>query len=207
MSHEREFWDLGFSAVGGADEVGRGAWAGPVSVGIVVVPKEHRLRGVRDSKLLSVQRREALATKITQWALASAVGNASAAECDRLGMSAAQELAASRAIDRLQVAPDALLADGKWDFIGADRMVVGGDRKSLAIAAASVLAKVTRDRQMVLLAEQYPWYEFERNKGYPSPAHKGALHVYGPTPLHRTTWSWVDQLPFQLSGRQGRLFS
>ena len=207
MTHERGFWELGCQAVGGADEVGKGAWAGPVAVGVVVVPIEDRLRGVRDSKLLSVARREALADKIVDWALSSAVGSASAAECDKLGMSAAQELAASRAIAGLDPVPDALLADGKWNFIGADRMVVSGDRKSLAIAAASVLAKVTRDREMVALAEEYPWYEFERNKGYPSPTHQGALHFLGPTPHHRVTWSWVQKLPFHLSGGQGRLFT
>jgi ribonuclease HII len=206
MSFERVQWERGRLAVGGADEVGKGAWAGPLSVGIVVVPVEDRLKGVRDSKLLSPERRTVMADKIRDWAVASAVGSASATECDELGMSQAQKLAARRALDKLECSPDALLADGKWNFINADEMIVKGDRKSLAIAAASILAKVTRDVEMTNYAETYPWYQFEGNKGYPSPSHQAALQVYGPSLIHRTSWRWIHSLPFQLPGRQGRLF-
>jgi len=204
MAFERVQWERGRVAVAGVDEVGKGAWAGPLSVG--VVPVEDRLKGVRDSKLLSPDRRSLMAEKIRDWAVASAVGNATARECDELGMSDAQKLAARRALNSLDYAPDALLADGKWNFINADVMIVRGDRKSLAIAAASILAKATRDLQMTHYAETYPWYQFDGNKGYPSPSHQAALQVYGPSPIHRTSWRWIHNLPFQLPGHQGRLF-
>ena len=206
MAFERVQWARGRVAVAGADEVGKGAWAGPLSVGVVVVPIEDRLKGVRDSKLLSPDRRSLMVEKIRDWAIASAVGSATASECDELGMSEAQKLAAGRALNRLGCAPDALLADGKWNFINADVMIVRGDRRSLAIAAASILAKVTRDLQMTHYAETYPWYQFDGNKGYPSPSHQAALQVYGPSPIHRTSWRWIHNLPFQLPKRQGRLF-
>ncbi len=206
MAFERVQWERGRVAVAGVDEVGKGAWAGPLSVGVVVVPVEDRLKGVRDSKLLSPDRRSLMAEKIRDWAVASAVGNATARECDELGMSDAQKLAARRALNSLDYAPDALLADGKWNFINADVMIVRGDRKSLAIAAASILAKATRDLQMTHYAETYPWYQFDGNKGYPSPSHQAALQVYGPSPIHRTSWRWIHNLPFQLPGHQGRLF-
>lgn len=189
----------------GVDEVGRGAWAGPLTVAVVVPPVERRLAGVRDSKLLSPARREALEPRIKAWAVAWAIGESSPAECDALGMSEAQRLAWRRARSQLAEFPGTILVDGKWDFVGGGTMLVGGDRRSLAIAAASVLAKVHRDRGMVELAEMLPWYDFDSNKGYPSPSHRAGLHQWGPSIAHRTSWRWIDDLPWSRPVHQLRL--
>lgn len=196
LSEERELWDAGHDVVVGVDEVGRGSWAGPLTIGAVVVPKDRRIYKLRDSKQLTENEREALFDRIADWCERWAVGHVSAAECDLMGMSAAQKLAARRAIAALEVEPEAVLLDGKWDFVGHPntRRMVRGDARSLSIAAASILAKVTRDRIMRGLAEQYPAYNFENNKGYPCPLHKTALHGYGPSTIHRRSWVFMDSL-------------
>lgn len=193
---ERACWRDGADLVAGVDEVGRGAWAGPVSVGIVVVPKGPALRGLRESKLLHEAEREPLFRLIVRWSTAWAVGHASNEECDALGMSAAQQLAARRALGTLGVVPDCVLLDGRWDFLGVGhvRPIVKGDRRSAAIAAASVVAKVTRDRMMRAVAAEFPWYGFEANKGYPAPAHVAGLRWVGPSVLHRTSWRFVERV-------------
>ena len=182
--------------VAGLDEVGRGSWAGPLTVAAAVIPQERRVNGVRDSKMLNESRREELFDRIAAWCTAWAVGHASPQECDRLGMSAAQRLAAHRALDGLGVEPDRILLDGPWDFVGSPNVqtIVRGDATSLTIAAASILAKVTRDRMMRSLAQNYPAYDFDHNKGYPGPKHRAALAAFGPTPIHRTSWSFMDDL-------------
>jgi len=196
---EKEYWNSGDLVVAGIDEVGRGAWAGPLTVAVAVVPKQRRVYRIRDSKLLNEPEREALFDRIVQWCDDWAVGHATPVECDRLGMSQAQRLAASRAIEGLACTPDRMLVDGPWDFVarGNSRTIVHGDRTSLSIAAASILAKVTRDRLMRALSGNLPWYRFERNKGYPSPAHRAALQVWGPSTLHRTSWGFMDKLMWQ----------
>jgi ribonuclease HII len=209
LSIERRLWADGRSNVVGMDEVGRGAWAGPLSVGAAVLPEDRRVYKVRDSKLLSEDEREALFDRIARWCRAWSVGHASAGECDELGMSEAQRLAARRALDGLGLTPDAVLLDGRWDFVGGAIPVVGGDRTCLSIAAASILAKVTRDRIMRAEAEQYPAYWFEQNKGYPGPHHRAALQWLGPSTLHRRSWSFVDGIMWPgvcRQERQGRLF-
>ncbi|MEZ5340092.1 MAG: ribonuclease HII [Acidimicrobiales bacterium] len=196
LTEEKAFWDAGHSIVVGFDEVGRGAWAGPLTIGAVVVPKDRRLYKLRDSKQLTEAEREALYDKIIDWAEAWAVGHATAAECDRLGMSAAQKLAAARALDSLGVVADAVLLDGKWDFVGhpMTKMVVKGDAKCLSIAAASILAKVTRDRMMRAEALELDAYNFENNKGYPCAKQGAALQAYGPSRIHRRSWVFMDHL-------------
>lgn len=179
----------------GLDEVGRGAWAGPLTVGVVIAGPG-RLSGVRDSKLLSHARRAALVPRITAWARGVAVGEASAGECDRLGMSEAQRLAAARALDALGLQPDVTAVDGRWDFVGGARTLVGGERRSLTIAAASIVAKEHRDAHMRALHPSLPWYDFGANKGYPSPAHRAALQAFGPSTEHRTSWGWTTDLPW-----------
>lgn len=183
----------------GVDEVGRGAWAGPLSVGAVVVPQGTRIYKVRDSKQLSSARREELFERITSWAAAWSVGHASAEECDELGMSEAQRLACRRALDGLGIETDAAIADGKWNFVGHPHttMVVKGDSLSLSIAAASIVAKVTRDRIMRSEAEHFPAFAFDQNKGYPCPRHKVALKGYGPTAIHRRSWAFMDDLAWR----------
>ncbi len=198
LSHERSLWESGADVVVGIDEVGRGSWAGPLTIGAIVVPKDRRIYKLRDSKQLTEPEREAMFDRIAEWAQAWSIGHATHDECDELGMSAAQKLAAKRAIDGLGVAADAVLLDGKWDFVGHPRteMLVKGDSISASIAAASILAKVTRDRMMREQAESYPGFDFEFNKGYPCPRHKAALQGYGPTPIHRRSWVFMDSIPW-----------
>ena len=182
----------------GVDEVGRGAWAGPISVGAAVLPRNRRVYRVRDSKMLTEDERERLYDKVASWCRAWAVGHASQDECDALGMTAAQKLAARRAIRGLGLVPDHVLVDGRWDFVGGDstERVVKGDASCLSIAAASILAKVTRDRLMRAEAPHFPAYDFDLNKGYPCPRHKMALKALGPTTIHRRTWVFMENLPW-----------
>lgn len=195
---ERELWGSGNKVVVGVDEVGRGAWAGPLTVGMAVVPKNRRIYKLRDSKMLTEEEREALFDRVAGWCTNWAVGHASHEECDQLGMSDAQRLAARRALDLLEVTPDRILIDGRWDFVGGRRTIrlVRGDATSVSISAASILAKVVRDRIMRSLSPYYPSYGFEANKGYPCPRHKAALQAWGPSTIHRRSWIFMDRLPW-----------
>ncbi|MFI5043600.1 MAG: ribonuclease HII [Acidimicrobiales bacterium] len=206
LSVEKELWEEGHDVVVGMDEVGRGAWAGPLTIAAAVLPKDRRVYGVRDSKQLTERRREELFDRVRDWCSAVAVGHASHTECDELGMSEAQRLAARRALDGLGVEPDVVLLDGKWDFVGGGRTrtIVKGDASCLTIAAASMVAKVTRDRIMRAEAENFPGYDFELNKGYPCPRHKLALKGYGATSIHRRTWAFMDNLPWPGQRAPGR---
>ena len=198
LAVERRLWEAGFEVVAGVDEVGRGAWAGPLTVGAAVVPKDRRIYKLRDSKMLTEAEREAIFDRVAGWCTRWAVGHASHQECDQLGMSDAQRLAARRALAALGAAPDRLLIDGRWGFAGGNRAVrlVKGDATSLSISAASILAKVVRDRMMRGLAPYYPSYCFEDNKGYPCPRHKAALFAWGPSSIHRRSWVFMDRLPW-----------
>jgi ribonuclease HII len=194
LSVERELWTSDETIVVGMDEVGRGAWAGPISVGAAVVPRDRRVYKIRDSKMLTEDEREAMFDRIASWCEVWAVGHATHEECDELGMSDAQRLAARRALEALGVTPHHVLVDGNWDFVGGAIRIVRGDRTSLSIAAASILAKVTRDRIMRGIADQYPGYNFEANKGYPCPTHKANLQALGPSAIHRRSWVFMDHL-------------
>jgi ribonuclease HII len=201
LALERALWARGAEVVVGVDEVGRGAWAGPLTVGMAVLPRDRRVYRVRDSKALTEAERERLYSRLVTWCQAWAVGHASPAECDGLGMSAAQRLAAKRALEALGLVPDRVLVDGRWDFITppgvpgpAVQRIVKGDATCLSIATASVLAKVTRDRLMRAEAEHFPGYDFDLNKGYPCPRHKLALRAWGPTSIHRRSWVFMDNL-------------
>lgn len=198
LEHEKRLWAEGHGIVVGMDEVGRGSWAGPLTVAAAVIPRDRRVNGIRDSKMLTETRREALFERVSEWCAFWAVGHASHVECDELGMSAAQKLAAIRALDGLGVEVDVVLLDGNWDFVGNGRsqLIVKGDAKVLSIATASILAKVTRDRIMRAESENHPAYDFDRNKGYPCPRHKLALKGYGPTSLHRRSWAFMDDIPW-----------
>lgn len=200
LNFEREAWDRGCHAVVGVDEVGRGSWAGPLMVGAAVIPQDRRIYKVRDSKMLTEVARERLFDRVAEWCRTWAVGEATQPECDELGMAEAQRLAARRAIAGLGLQPDAVLLDGKWDFVGLGntQRIVKGDAKCLSIAAASILAKVTRDRYMRSEAANYPGYDFEYNKGYPCPRHRMALQGYGPTTIHRRSWVFMDALSWKL---------
>lgn len=190
--------------VAGVDEVGRGAWAGPVTYAAVVLPSDRRVYKLRDSKVLTAPERERLTARLRMVALGIGIGHASNTEIDRLGMSAAMRLAARRAVDALPERPDVLLLDGNWDFLAGygtvNELVVRGDGRCASIAAASIVAKVTRDRMMVAADDEHPDYAFAANKGYPAPAHLDALARIGPCELHRGSWAPIAAL------RQPRLF-
>lgn len=201
IANERVLWESGASIVAGVDEVGRGAWAGPLTVAAAVIPKDRRIYKVRDSKMLTEPERELLYGRVTDWCEAWGVGHASEVECDELGMSAAQKLAARRALEATGVAVDHVLIDGNWDFVGgagggpSTTRIVKGDATCLSIAAASIIAKVTRDRLMRQMATQNDRYCFDDNKGYPCPRHRAALAEYGPSIVHRHSWAFMDGLP------------
>jgi ribonuclease HII len=199
LSLEKQLWAEGHDVVVGLDEVGRGAWAGPLTIAAAVLPADRRVYGVRDSKQLTEARRETLYERLVDWCRGWAVGHATHEECDRLGMSEAQRLAARRALDELGLEPSVVLVDGSWDFVGGGRTMtlVGGDATCLTIATASVLAKVTRDRMMRAAAPHHPGYDFDRNKGYPCPRHMLALSGYGPTSIHRRTWVFMERIPWR----------
>jgi ribonuclease HII len=203
IEYEAALWESGNDVVLGIDEVGRGAWAGPLTVGAVVIPKDRRMYKIRDSKQLTESERDSLIDRIKGWAVAWSVGHVSAAECDDIGMSAAQRLATQRAIDDLTIAPDHVLVDGPWDFVGTHDTtpIVKGDAISLSIAAASIIAKVTRDTMMRELSDHFPWYAFDSNKGYPCPKHRAALALLGPSTMHRRSWAFMEKLAW--SGIQG----
>jgi ribonuclease HII len=208
LRYERRLRSQGFDVVAGLDEVGRGAWAGPLTVGVAVVRPRVQMRSMpawlRDSKMLSEARREDIFDAVGAWCQAWGIGHASPAECDEWGMTEALRVAARRALAQLGTQPDALLVDGPVDLLrhpqdpypAEVRPVVDGDAKCASVAAASVLAKVVRDRLMREQADHYPAYAFERNKGYPSPVHKTALRGYGPSAIHRRTWAFVGNLPW-----------
>jgi ribonuclease HII len=268
LKFEREFMASGVRLLAGVDEVGRGALAGPVSVGIAVVDLENprRITGVRDSKLLKPEDRERLEPRVRAWAVASAVGHATSREIDLLGLTAALRLAGTRAWEQVLAAgvvPDAVLLDGShnWlspstqgslfdepgvfgepdvvddpdelgetgifaepgvfavpkvrDFSEPPKMVAGAadmggpggempmgipcdapvhtrvkaDLSCLSVAAASVLAKVARDRMMKTFHLEYPGFGWDENKGYATPAHREALQALGPSPHHRISWN------------------
>jgi ribonuclease HII len=209
---ERKCWNAGERLVCGIDEVGRGAWAGPVTVAAVIPAPEH-LRGVTDSKLMTPQEREVGAKKVRAWAEAFAVGHASHEECDTLGMTAALRVAGRRALGSLAMQgyePDRVILDGNHDYLLLGERcttVIKGDSKSLAVAAASVVAKVTRDAMMAEEAEHFPAYGFDSNRGYPAPVHKAALNAWGPTTIHRRSWIFMEGLCWGgLAPAPGRLF-
>lgn len=192
VSHERPWWDRG-ACVAGVDEVGRGAWAGPVTFAAVVLPSDRRMYKLRDSKVLDAPRREELAARLHGFALGVGIGHASNAEIDRLGMSDAMRLAARRAVEALPVRPDVYLIDGNWNMLagvdGETELIVHGDARSASVAAASIVAKVTRDAMMRDACPAFPEYVFSSNKGYPSPPHVEALDRRGPCALHRHSWA------------------
>jgi ribonuclease HII len=177
----------------GIDEVGRGAWAGPLTVGAVAVGATELRRlpdGVRDSKQLSPQQRESLFEPLTDAVLAYSFGHVSSSECDELGLTRALALAAKRALGSLRSDFDSVMIDGLIDYTETNaRCVVRGDAQCALIASASVLAKVTRDEWMKEAAVEHPGYGFEHNKGYVSPGHKAAVQRIGMSPIHRQSWN------------------
>lgn len=174
----------------GTDEAGRGPLAGPVAAGACILPEGYVPEGLDDSKKLTEKKREALYAQITENGLAWGIGLASAAEIDEINILNASLLAMRRAIAAMGATPDLVLVDGSVNrgFDIRSEAVIGGDAKSPSIAAASILAKVTRDRIMAELDGKYPEYGFAKHKGYPTPAHKLAVYEFGPCPEHRKSF-------------------
>ena len=171
------------------DEVGRGPLAGPVFAAAVILPKGHIIEGVNDSKKLSEKKRDLLYDKIIAECSAYSIGIATEKEIDEINILQATFLAMKRAVEGLQITPDLALVDGNQiPPLSCDvKTIVKGDAKSASIAAASIIAKVSRDRYMLKLAEQYPQYAFERHKGYPTKLHYEKINEYGISDVHRRT--------------------
>ena len=196
LNFELALWQQGFKLVAGIDEAGRGALAGPVAVGAVILPANLpdlaiQLPGIRDSKQLKPKDRELAAIVIKGIAVSWAVGLAEAAEIDQLGIARATRLAAMRAVKQLACVPQHLLIDyiklNESDL--PQTSLVKGDQRSLSIACASILAKTTRDELMIRLGEQYPNYGFARHKGYGTVTHLAAIQACGACPIHRMSFA------------------
>ncbi|WP_262396642.1 ribonuclease HII [Zongyangia hominis] len=187
---EREYRAGGITLLCGVDEAGRGPLAGPVYAAAVILPAEFDLPGLNDSKKLSPKKRERLYDLIKDQAVSYCIASASEREIDEVNILQATFLAMNRAVLGLSVRPQFALVDGNRDP-GLDvptRCVVGGDAKSASIAAASILAKVERDRVMEQLHEQYPQYAFDKHKGYPTKLHYEKIAAFGPSPVHRQSF-------------------
>jgi ribonuclease HII len=194
---EREFFATGARIVAGVDEVGRGAIAGPVTIGVVAIDASvgEIPSGLRDSKLMTPKRREAMVPIAKEWGLAWATGSATAQEIDKIGIMSALGLAASRALQKLGVTPDVLILDGNSSFLveedNGPRVVtrVKADQDCACVSAASVIAKVERDALMTELHQQFPQYGWDGNKGYGAKVHTDAIKSHGLTDLHRKSWN------------------
>jgi ribonuclease HII len=201
--YERALKRAGLDPVAGADEAGRGACAGPLVAGAVILSdaKSKQISGLNDSKLLSAAQRERCYAEIMEKALAWSVVSVEPAECDALGMHVANISALRRALLRLDVAPTYVLTDGfSVDGLGVPGLAVWkGDRVAACVAAASIIAKVTRDRIMCELHEVYPQYEFSVHKGYCTPLHQERLDRYGPSATHRMRYENVSRTARVLS--------
>lgn len=192
---EKKALGKGASLVGGMDEVGRGAGFGPLVVAIVVLGDD-KLKGiVNDSKLITKSKRLEIVKLIEKEALAIGIGEASAKEINKMGLSKALTLAGERAISCLSLSPDYLLLDGKHNFLVTElpvEMVIKGDRKSISIASASIIAKVYRDEKIIRMSKKFKGYFLEDNMGYATPAHKAKVKELGLTKEHRSNWGWQN---------------
>jgi ribonuclease HII len=194
LRYEREARAAGATAIAGVDEVGRGALFGPVVAAAVVLPPDCRIRGLRDSKQLEPADRERMAKIVEIRAICFTIEEVDAETIDRVNIYQASKLAMLRAVQRLSPAPDHLLIDAlRLDHPCAQTSIIYGDSLSLSIAAASVIAKVYRDRRMCEYHERWPQYGLHSHKGYSTPEHKRALAEHGPTPLHRFSFRPVAQ--------------
>lgn len=192
LRYENRLRSLGFAAPAGVDEAGRGCILGPVCAAAVILKHPAKLQGIRDSKLVSAEERPALAEQVRAQSVAWSVAFASVEEIERINILQASRLAMKRAVEALPARPDYLLVDFlKIDVDLPQEGLVKGDAKSKSIAAASILAKTSRDAVMMDLDRQYPQYGLASNKGYGTPDHLAALRVYGATPLHRASFAPV----------------
>lgn len=189
---EKRLWEKGYQYLCGVDEVGRGPLAGPVVAAAVIMPPWVLIEGVTDSKMMTASRREALSEVILEKALAIGLGAASPSTIDRIGILPATHLAFHRAIQHLSITPDHLLVDGyPIPYRGEQTALIKGDRRSQTIAAASIVAKVLRDRLMKTLDSRYPGYGFAKHKGYGTAFHLEVLRLQGPCCIHRHSFRGV----------------
>jgi ribonuclease HII len=193
--YESEAAQKGFSRIAGVDEAGRGPLAGPVLAAAVVLPDGFSNPGIADSKTLTPARRERLFTAIYDGAAAIGIGIIDTAEIDRTNILAAARLAMAVAVENLRPRPDHLLIDGPFtiDVDIPQTAIPKGDSLSISVAAASIVAKVTRDRIMARYSEEYPLFGFSAHKGYPTRAHRAAIRAHGPCPIHRRTFRGVRE--------------
>ena len=190
LSFERALWTEGKQYVAGIDEVGRGPLAGPVITAAVILPQDFHLLGVNDSKKLSEKKREELFEQIKDAAVCYAIGRREPERIDKINILEATKEAMCDAVNKLSIKPDHVLIDAvKLKNLEIPQTsIIHGDALSVSIAAASILAKVTRDREMVEMSKIYPGYSFEKNKGYGTKAHYEGLAQLGPTPIHRRSF-------------------
>lgn len=203
LKYEKLAWAEGAKLVAGADEVGRGSLFGPVVSAAVILDPSYRLRGLRDSKLLTAERREELAPRIREHCLAWAVAAVDSARIDQINIYQASRLAILHALQQLAPAPDYLLADAvRIDCALPQRAIIHGDALSASIAAASILAKVERDRMIAAWDPVFPMYGLASNKGYSTAHHIAALREHGPSPLHRQSFApvWTAPVPQEVLG-------
>jgi ribonuclease HII len=193
LRHERKLWREGLIAIAGLDEAGVGPMAGPVIAAAVIFEPETFIKGVNDSKQLNPGQREELFGRIQERAVAVGIGSASHGEVDELNIFWATMMASRRAILSLAHVPQHVLVDGRSirELKLPQTIIIGGDRKSFSIAAASIIAKVTRDRMMLEYDRQFPAYGFAQHKGYCTPEHFAVLDQLGPSPLHRLSFAPV----------------
>jgi ribonuclease HII len=198
-NYEKQAWEAGARLVAGVDEVGRGSLFGPVVAAAVVLDPNYRIRGLRDSKLLPAARRQVLAKRIREHAICWAVAAVDHVRIDEINIYHASRQAMAEAVAQLAPTPDHLLVDAlRLDCACPQTAIVHGDALSASIAAASIVAKVERDRMICELSSQYPQYHLASNKGYYTRKHLLALREHGPSPLHRKSFlAWLEQSPQQ----------
>lgn len=192
--YENELLSQGFRLIAGVDEVGRGAWAGPLIAGAVVLHPDKKILGVKDSKLLRSAQRQIIFELITSRALAWAIGVVTADVIDKIGLAAANRLAMERAIGQLKIKPDYLLIDAlRLESTGIpSRSIIDADRLITSVAAASIVAKVTRDGLMTAFGQRYPHYDFARHKGYGTKRHHQMIRRHGLCDLHRKSFKPIE---------------
>lgn len=195
LAYEKKLYKDNITLIAGVDEVGRGPLVGPVVAAAVILPKNYELKGLNDSKKLSEKKREELYPIIMKDAISVGIGEVSAKEIDEINIYEASRKAMMNALDNLSVKPEYILVDAMPLFTDTPHeAIIHGDALSLSIAAASVIAKVTRDRMMIELDEKYPMYGFKKHKGYPTKLHLENLKKYGPLKNYRFTYGPVRDL-------------
>jgi ribonuclease HII len=203
IKFEQRAWATGATLIAGVDEVGRGSLFGPVVAAAVILDPAHRIRGLRDSKLLPAERREGLALQIRQHCIAWAIAAVDSARIDQINIYQASRLAMLHAVQQLSPAASHLLVDAmKLDCELPQQAIIHGDALSVSIAAASIIAKVERDRMITAWDPIFPMYHLASNKGYGTPPHIRALREHGPSPLHRQSFSpvWSAPIPQEVLG-------